>query len=96
MAFQICETRTCGRVSIAWVYDELIAYLGLVLDLHVASSQQLRVDALRQALEDVPPRCPDRKAEYEGACDTENRVPDDIPKEGVEEEQDEVHDVHDR
>ena len=70
--------------------------LGLVLGLHVRGSQDLGVDALREAGVDVLPRRPDGEAEAERASDAEHGIPDDPPKECVEEEEHEVHDIHDR
>ena len=97
MAFQICETRTyadreCpneGRLMSR-------TNLGLVLGLHVRGSQDLGVDALREAGVDVLPRRPDGETDRETPRNGEDRVPDDIPKEGVEEEEREVHVEHER
>lgn len=70
--------------------------LWLVFDLHVTGGQQFGVDPLGEAGEDVLPWRPDGKPQREGATDTENGVPDDVPKESVQEEKRQVHDVHDR
>ena len=71
-------------------------YLGLVLHFHMLGSKQLGVNPLGKASVDVFPWSPNRETEGEGACNTENRVPDDEPEEGVEEVEDEIHDVHNR
>lgn len=70
--------------------------LGLVLDFHVVGGQELGVDSLGQPHEDVFPRRPNAHAEGKRPSDTEDRVPDDVPEESVQEEEDEIHDEHDR
>jgi hypothetical protein len=39
---------------------------------------------------------PDRKAEVERACDGKGSVPNNPPQEGIQEEQHEIHQIHDR
>ena len=106
MAFQTCLVSVRPSETTTHLRDE---HLGLVLDLHVLRGEHLGVDALGQARVDVLPRRPDGEAEGEGARDGEDRVPDDVPQERVEEElrgsaerdlnpshQREVHDEHHR
>ena len=69
--------------------------LGLVLDFHVASRNDLGVNSLGQSGENVFPWGPDTHTEGEGSSDGKDSVPNDIPQEGVEEEERKVHDVHD-
>lgn len=69
--------------------------LGLVLDFHVAGSDNLGVDSLGQSGKDVFPWCPDTHSKRERSSNRKDRVPNDIPQECVEEEEREVHDVHD-
>lgn len=69
--------------------------LGLVLDLHVGGCQNLGVDTLGQTREDVPPGSPDGYTEVERSCNREDRVQDNVPQEGIQEEQEQVGDVHD-
>lgn len=71
-------------------------YLGLVLDLHILRRQQLCVNPLRQTCVNILPRGPNRKAKSERPRDTKHRIPNDIPKESVQEKQDQIHDIHDR
>ena len=75
--------------------DKQVLYLWLVLDLHLSGRQQLRVDSLRHAREDLAPWCPDGDTELERAHHGEDNQPDDVPQVRVQEEQDEVHDIHD-
>ena len=70
--------------------------LGLVLDFHITGSDNLSVDSLGQSSKDILPWGPDTHTEGEGPSDGEDGVPNDIPQEGVEEEERKVHDVHDR
>ena len=71
------------------------AYLGLVLNLHLRGSKELGVNPLRHPRVDLLPRRPDRQTEVERPGDREHNHPDDIPQVRVQEEQDQVHDVHD-
>ena len=75
---------------------EVGADLGLVFDLHLSSGEQLSVHAFRHAGVDILPRGPNRQAESERPTDTEDHEPDDIPKVRVQEEEDQIHDIHDR
>ena len=68
--------------------------LGLVLDLHIGSGKNLRVDTLGQTGEDVPPWRPDGNTEVERSRDREQHVCNDVPEVGIQEEQDQVHEVH--
>jgi hypothetical protein len=68
--------------------------LGFVLDLHVGSSQNLRVYTLWKPRENVTPRSPDRYTEIEGSCYRENRVEDNVPEVGIEEEQNHFRKYH--
>lgn len=69
--------------------------LGLVLHLHLGCRKQLGIYPLWKACVNVLPRCPDRQAESKGATNAEDDDPDDVPEICVEEEEDEVHDIHD-
>jgi hypothetical protein len=70
------------------------AYLGLVLDFHVSSSEQLGVNPLGQSHEDVLPWSPDTHTQSKRSTDREDGVPDNVPQKGVQEEQTEVHNEH--
>ena len=72
----------------------MCTHLWLVLGLHVRRSQDLRVYALREAGVDVLPGRPNRKTKGEGTRDAEHRVPNDPPQESIEEEEDEIHEIH--
>jgi hypothetical protein len=72
-----------------------VHYLGLVLDLHLCGREELGVDPLWQTSVHLLPRRPDGDAHVERAANGEDDVPDDVPEVGVEEEHDQVHDVHD-
>ena len=50
-----------------------------------------------QPSENIFPGCPNQKTKPESARphDAEERVPIDMPKEGIQEEQCQVHDIHD-
>ena len=61
--------------------------LGLVFDLHIGGGEQLGIDSLGQSHKDVFPRSPDAHSQCERSTDGEDGVPDDIPQEGVQEEQ---------
>jgi hypothetical protein len=69
--------------------------LGLVLDLHLGRRQQFRIYPLWKTGVNVLPRSPDRQTERKGAANAEYDDPDDVPEVRVEEEEDEVHDIHD-
>ena len=71
-------------------------YLGLVLNLHISRSQQLGVDPLGQTHVDILPRRPNGQSKAERPGNAEHRIPDDPPQEGIQEEEHEIHDVHDR
>ena len=71
-------------------------YLRLVLDLHLTRSKKLRVDSLRHPGEDLCPRGPNTEPKTETPPNTEDDEPDDVPEICVEEEQDQIHNVHDR
>ena len=68
--------------------------LGLVLDLHVSRGQDLGIDTLGQTRKDVPPGRPDRNTEVERAGHGEHTVPNDVPKVCVQEEQNQISEVH--
>ncbi len=70
-------------------------YLRLILYFHVSVRQKFRVNALWQASEDILPGRPYGKTNCEGPPNADDRVPDDIPKEGIEEEQRQIHKIHD-
>ena len=71
-------------------------YLGLVLDLHFGGSKELSVDTLRHPGVNLLPRRPDGQTKMERPRDREHDNPDDVPQVRVQEEQDQVHHVHDR
>ena len=71
-----------------------MTYLGLVLDLHLRSRQELGVDPLRHPSVNLLPWRPDRQTEVERPSNTEHNNPDDVPEVRVQEEQYQVHHVH--
>jgi len=70
--------------------------LGFVFDLHLSGGEQLGVHAFWHPGKDILPRGPNRQTESERPTDTEHHKPDDIPKVCVQEEEDQIHDIHDR
>ena len=69
-------------------------YLRLIFDLHVGGSQQFGVNTLWESSENILPWRPDGESESEGARDGKDGVPDNVPQEGIEEKEDEIHDEH--
>ena len=69
--------------------------LRFVLCLQIRSSEEFGVDPLQQPGMNLAPWCPNGKADVEGACDGEDDVPDDPPQEGIQEEEYEIHQIHD-
>ena len=68
--------------------------LGLVLDLHVRSSEDLGIDTLRQPRKDVPPGSPDGDTQVERSGNRKYRIPDDVPQVSIQKEQDQIREVH--
>jgi len=68
--------------------------LGLVLDFHVGGSKNLGVDTLRQTGEDVSPGSPNRNTEVERASNRVDSVQNNVPEVSIQEEQNQVGDVH--
>ena len=69
--------------------------LGFVLGLQIRRREEFGVDPLRQPGINLAPWCPNGKAEVEGPCVGEDDVPNDPPQEGIQEEEDEIHQIHD-
>lgn len=96
-AFQICDTRTCCKdIRASQIKATTSSYLGLILHFHLASRQKLGIDPLRQSGEDIFPRRPDGQTQRERPPNTEHDIPDDILEIRIQEEQDQIHDIHDR
>ena len=71
-------------------------YLGFVLDLHLPGRQKLRVNPLGQPGIDILPWRPNRQAKGERSAYAEHHIPNNVPQICVQEEQDQVHDIHNR
>ena len=72
------------------------AHLWLILDPDLLGRQQPTINPLGQLRKHKLPTRPHRQPQGKGPTDTEHRVPNDVPKEGIQEEQDEIHTEHDR
>lgn len=72
-----------------------ITDLRFVLDFHIIRSKDFGIDPLGQPGEDILPRGPDTHTDGKASGDREDSVPNDIPQEGIQEEQSQVHDKHD-
>ena len=72
------------------------AYLWLILLIQLARAQNFRIYPLRQPRIHLRPRCPDTQAQRERMRNTEHRIPDDVPQERIQEEQTEIHEIHQR
>ncbi len=70
-------------------------YLRLVLNLHLATSKQLGIYPLRQPGENILPRRPNTQPKLEAPRDRENRIPNNVPQERIQEEQHQIHHIHD-
>ena len=73
-----------------------MTYLGFILHFHIGGGKKLGVNPFREANVNILPRRPNRETQGERTRNTEDRIPDDPPQECVQEEEYEVHDVHDR
>ncbi|KAH3679223.1 hypothetical protein WICPIJ_008692 [Wickerhamomyces pijperi] len=68
--------------------------LWLVLDFHVGGGQDLGVDSLWQSGEDVSPWSQNGNTQVEGTTNGKDHVTDNVPQVGIQEEQDQVTQVH--
>lgn len=76
--------------------EEMEIYLWLILDLHILRGQKLGINPLGQTGINILPGGPDRETQYKRPRNTKHRIPNDIPKEGIQKEEHEIHDIHDR
>jgi hypothetical protein len=57
--------------------------------------QQFCVNPLRQPRIDILTWCPNRQARGKALRNAEDGVPNDVPQESVQEEKDQIYDIHD-
>ena len=67
---------------------------GFVLDFHLSCSEELGVNSFRKPGVNIFPRCPNGKSSGKRTPNTEDDDPDDIPEVGVQEKEDEIHNIH--